>query len=94
MSGISSGAASEIQNLKVAATSSDTALISDPTVNYTSPNAAGRLTYTPVPNAHGTAKITVTATDDGTAGGPALSVSRTFAVIVNAVNDSPTISSG
>ena len=41
------------------------ALIPNPTVTYTSPNATGSLAYTPVANAYGTAIITVTVTDAG-----------------------------
>ena len=65
LGGIGSGAANESQTLTVTASSSNTALIPDPTVVYTSPNASGSLKYTPVANQHGTATITVTVTDNG-----------------------------
>ena len=44
------GPANESQTLTVTATSSNPALIPNPTVTYTSPNATGSLTYTPVAN--------------------------------------------
>jgi co-chaperonin GroES (HSP10) len=77
----------ETQVLAVTATSSNTALIANPAVSYTSPNATGSLSYAPAANTFGTASITVTVTDDQ--GG---TVSRTFAVTVNPVADTPSIS--
>ena len=47
------------------ATSSNTALIPNPTVTYTSPDATGSLSYQPVANQSGTAVITVTVRDAG-----------------------------
>ncbi len=89
-SGISSGATNESQTLTVTASSSNTGLIPNPTVTYTSPNAAGLLAFTPVANANGSAIVTVTVND----GGPSNNiVTRTFTVTVNAVNDAPTIAS-
>jgi hypothetical protein len=63
LSGISSGAANEIQTLTVTATSSNPSLVPSPTVAYTSPNATGTLRFTPVAGAGGTATITVTVND-------------------------------
>ena len=54
LTGISSGAFSESQPLSVTATSSNPGLIPNPTVTYTSPNAAGTLTFAPVLNGFGT----------------------------------------
>src|SRR5206468_9017395 len=87
LSGISAGGG-ESQNLTVTALSNNTALIPNPTVSYTSPNATGSLSYTPVANANGSAIITVTVTDDG---GGTNTFSRTFTVNVTAVNDPPTL---
>ena len=88
LSGISSGAANEAQTLSVTATSSNPGLVPTPAVSYTSPNASGNLTYTPLANANGSATITVTVND-----GQAVNntVTRTFSVTVNAVNDAPTL---
>ena len=89
LSGISTGAANEVQTLLITATSSDTSIIPDPTVSYTSPNATGTLTYTPVADAHGTATITVTVAEIGATENA--TVVQTFDVTVNAVNDQPTL---
>jgi fibronectin type 3 domain-containing protein len=88
LSGISSGAAYETQTLTVTATSGNTALIPNPSVSYTSPNATGSLTFTPVANASGSASITVTV-DDG--GASSNIISRVFTVTVSPVNDAPTL---
>ena len=88
LTGISSGAADETQTLTVTATSGNPGLIPDPAVTYTSPNAAGSLSFTPAANANGSATITVTVND----GQPANNTfSRTFTVTVNAVNEPPTL---
>ena len=80
------------QTLTVTALSDNTALIPDPTVTYTSDDATGTLSYTPVANANGTATITVTVSDDGGAeNGGDDSIEITFDVEVTAVNDEPLI---
>ena len=88
LSGITSGAANENQVLQVTAVSSNLTLIPNPTVNYTSPNTSGTLTFTPVANANGTALIAVTVNDGGTSNNV---VTQTFTVTVNAVNQTPTL---
>ena len=88
LSGISGGMAGEGQSLTVTATSNNTGLIPNPTVTYTSPNATGSLSYTPVANQNGTAMITVTVNDHG---GGTETVQRMFTVNVTAVNDPPTL---
>ena len=92
LSGISAGGG-ESQTLQVTATSNNTSLIPNPTVSYTSPSATGRLTYTPVGNAFGTAVVMVTVRDAGLDGmlGNADdgTFQRQFTVTVNAVNDAP-----
>ncbi|MEK7678285.1 MAG: Ig-like domain-containing protein, partial [Verrucomicrobiota bacterium] len=52
LSGISAGGG-ESQVLTVTASSSNPGLIPNPSVTYTSPNATGSLSYTPVANASG-----------------------------------------
>jgi hypothetical protein len=95
LAGITAGSG-ETQPLQVSATSNNTSLIPNPTVTYTTPNTTGSLTYTPVPDAFGTAVVTVTVTDGGlddtlaTAGDNGI-FTRTFTVTVNAVNDPPTL---
>ena len=51
----------------------------------------GNLTYTPAPNAFGTANVTVRAKDDGgTAnGGVDTSTEKTFSITIDSVNDDP-----
>jgi hypothetical protein len=87
LSGITDGDAGT-QTLTVTATSNNTGLVPDPTVNYTSPASTGTLDYTPVADANGSAVITVTVTDgDGSA-------VETFTVAVTAVNDAPSFTKG
>lgn len=89
LSGITSGAANENQTLTVTASSGNLALIPAPTVTYSSPNATGTLTFTPVLNAYGSATITVAVNDGGTSNNI---VTRNFLVTVSPVNQAPTIS--
>ncbi len=88
LAGISMGQTNEAQTITVTATSSNPALIPNPTVNYISPNATGSLTFAPRGNAFGTATITVTVNDGGASNN---TVNRTFTVMVNPVNDTPTL---
>jgi Fibronectin type III domain len=78
LAGITSGGETS-QILSVTATSSNVALIPNPTVTYTSPNATGSLAYTPVTGAVGTAVITVTVNDGAASNN---TISRTFSVTV------------
>jgi uncharacterized repeat protein (TIGR01451 family) len=91
LSGITVGPTNEAgQTLMITATSSDPSVVPDPTVNYTSPGATGTLTFTPLAHAFGTATITVVVKDSGgTADGGVDSVTNTFTVTFNAVNDPP-----
>jgi hypothetical protein len=89
LAGISSGAANESQTLTVTASSSNTGVIPNPTVTYTSPSATGSIRFTPVANSYGSSTITVTVNDGGTSNNI---VTRSFAVTVNQVNTPPTIS--
>jgi len=88
LSGISSGSTNETQTLVVTASSSNPALIPNPTVTYTSPNATGTLRFTPAAFAFGSATVTVTVNDGGASNNI---VTRTFTVTVNPVNQSPTL---
>ena len=82
LTGISAGGG-ESQPLTVTATSSNPALIPDPVVTYTSPNAGGTLRFTSAPDANGTATIAVTVSDGVT------TVIRTFVITVTPVDDAP-----
>ena len=80
------------QTLTVTATSSNTALVTAPTVLYTSPNATGTLTYNINPFVSGTATITVTVMDSGsTAGGGVVSSTQSYTITVTPVNQQPTL---
>jgi Fibronectin type III domain/Bacterial Ig domain len=89
LTGISSGASNEVQNLVVTATSSNPALIPTPTVTYTSPSTTGMLSFASVTNAFGSATITVTVNDGQSTSN---TTSQSFTVTVNPVNDAPTLS--
>jgi hypothetical protein len=90
LSGISAGGA-ETQILGITATSNNPSLIPSPlAVTYTSANANGSISFTPVADQNGFATITVTLKDDGgTANGGVDTVVRTFVIQVNPVNDAP-----
>jgi hypothetical protein len=62
--GITSGSTNEVQTLTVTAVAGNPALIGPPTVNYTSPNTTGSLTFAPEPDSYGNSPIRVTV-DDG-----------------------------
>jgi len=86
LAGIRAGGG-ESQPLKVTATSSNTDLIPNPTVTYTSADATGSLKFTPVADQHGVATITVAVEDGGLDGDLSTTadnatVSKTFGVEV------------
>ena len=72
----------ESDTLALTVVSNDTSLVTAAIVGTT-------LTLTYVANANGNTTVMVTATESST--NPALSASHTFSVIVNAVNDAPTV---
>ena len=88
LSGITSGAPNENQNLTLTATSSNPGVVSVPTLNYTSPDATGGLSFTPMPDTFGAAILTVTVNDGAATNN---TVSRSFTVAVNPVNQPPTL---
>ncbi|HIB96637.1 MAG TPA: hypothetical protein EYO70_08815, partial [Candidatus Marinimicrobia bacterium] len=65
LSGIADGDYHSEQSITVTATSDDTTLIPHPTVSYTSPEATGSVSFTPVPDTHGTVNLTVKVADNG-----------------------------
>ncbi len=91
LAGITAGPSFESsQSLTITATSNNTAVIPNPTVTYSSPNPTGSISFTPVPDANGSATITVTVKDDGgTNNGGVDTFVRTFIVTVNPINDAP-----
>jgi hypothetical protein len=77
--------------LNVTAVSSNPSLIPNPDVTYSNADGTGTLTYTPLRDQFGTATITVTVQDDGgTDSGGVDTITQTFVVTVNPVNDPPT----
>ena len=64
LDGITSGGDAG-QNISITATSDDTELIPSITVNYSSPDTTGTLSFTPAAGKKGEASITVRVTDDG-----------------------------
>ena len=95
LTGIHAGGG-ETQPLRVTAVSSNTDLLADPTIQYTSGEEAGTLKFTPVDNQYGTATVTLTVEDGGLDGDLStssdnLSYAQSFNVTVGAVNDAPTI---
>jgi len=82
--GVADGDFHANQTLTVIATSDNTSLIPHPTVTYTSPDTTGTITFTPVPETHGTINLTVKVTDNGgSANGGIDTVSTIFKVTVN-----------
>jgi uncharacterized repeat protein (TIGR01451 family) len=90
--GITAGG-NEVQALTVTASSSNPSLITNPiVVNYTSPATTGSVVLALVPNAHGTATVSVVVRDNaGAANGGQDTVTRTFPVAVIPVDDPPTL---
>ncbi|MGI4886826.1 MAG: FG-GAP-like repeat-containing protein [Janthinobacterium lividum] len=76
------------QAVTITAVSSNPNLVPNPTVAYFSPTSTGTLRLRPAPDAFGTCTITVTASDGQAQNG---TVTRTFRVTVNPVNDAPTL---
>jgi hypothetical protein len=88
LTGITDGAVHEDQDLIVTAVSSNPDVMPHPTVDYTSPDSTGTLTLAPAPNVTGSTTIIVTVNDGQSSDNL---FTRTFGVLVNAVNDPPTI---
>ena len=87
LAGIGTGAPNEVQTLTLTASSSNTAVVPNPTVVYASPGSNGTLSFTPA--AAGTAIVTITVNDGGSTNA---ATTRTFRVAVaSPVNTPPTI---
>ena len=84
--GVADGDFHTNQTLTVTATSDKTSLIPHPTVTYTSPDTSGTITFAPVPDMIGTAKLTITVSDNGgSSNGGIDTVSTSFTVTVNPI---------
>lgn len=86
LTGITSGSGSQTQPLVVSAFSSNTGLLPNPTVNYTSPNSTGTLLLNPTTNSFGVAVVTVMVDNGGTVSN---TIIRTFGFTVNATVQAP-----
>ena len=84
LTGISSGSPGGNQILTVTAISSDTNLVSNPTVNYISTNGSAVLTFSPTGNTNGSATITVTVDNGGASNNI---IARSFVVAVGLVTE-------
>lgn len=92
LTGITDGGDATPQALAVSVSSSNSSLV--PIIaNYASPNTTGTLTFTSPVNGNGSTIVTVTVRDSGLdlipGNGDDLTVTRTFNVTVNPVNDVP-----
>ena len=97
LAGISAGVG-ETQDLFITATSSNSALIDNPVVNYSSDNPTGSISFQPTINIAGQTTITVSITDAGLDGDIATVTdngvtSTSFVVTINDTNAAPTIDS-
>lgn len=89
LTGISSGP-NELDNLKVVATSRNSSILPNPTVQYASPSGSGTLSLSPVANTFGDVVIDVVVQDGGSDGDLSttsdnLTSTVSFTVTVNAV---------
>ncbi|HVV72029.1 MAG TPA: fibronectin type III domain-containing protein, partial [Verrucomicrobiae bacterium] len=80
LTGISAGVGNSGLSLAVNALSSNPGLIPNPTINYTSPNATGSLTFSAASNSYGVATMTVMVDDSAASNN---TVIRSFTVTVN-----------
>jgi hypothetical protein len=86
LTGISPGAAGEVQALRITATSGNPKVVPNPTVRYASPKTTGALIIKPAARTSGTAIITVTVNDGAKYNNLAV---RTFSVVVLPATASP-----
>jgi large repetitive protein len=92
ITGISKGPMEETQQLTFIATSSNTALIENPVVQYNGTGASAVLSYVIKSNASGVATLTIVAVDNGSNTAPNQnSYSSSFQVEVLEINTAPTL---
>ena len=83
LSGITTGAANEVQTLTVTASSSDTTLVLNPTVSYVSPASTGTLIVSPVNGNTGTATITVSVSDGIATTSRTFNITNSFVYLIH-----------
>jgi hypothetical protein len=86
LTGITSGSTNGTPTLTVAAVSSNPGLIPNPAINYVSPATTGTLMFAPVTNVFGSARITITVSDNQPTNN---SASMSFGVTVNQTVPAP-----
>lgn len=92
ITGISKGPMEESQQLTFVATSSNTALIENPVIQYNGTGATAVLSYVVKPNASGVATLTIVAIDNGSNTPPNQnSYTSSFQVEVLEINTAPTL---
>lgn len=83
LEGITAGIIEPDQVITITATSSNPSVIPNPVITYTSPEATGTLSFTPVTDAFGDATITVNVMDDGGTGNGSIdNIDVTFTVSI------------
>lgn len=95
LSGIDDGDVNVSQTLAVTATADKPELFTAFALNYTPSQSSGTINYTPAPNAFGVAKVVIEVRDFGghDFNNGNQSVTDTFLITINAVNDAPTLNS-
>lgn len=92
ITGISKGPMEEAQQLTFVATSSNTALVENPVIQYNGTGASAVLSYVIKANASGVATLTIVAIDNGSNAAPNQnSYSSSFQVEVLEINTAPTL---
>jgi hypothetical protein len=92
LSGITDGMGGTELPITIIATSSNTALIPNPTVSYTSPNTTGTLTYTPNAGVYGSATLVAFVQNAGpTTCGGTNSTFSFFSVTIGEIIGPPTV---
>jgi hypothetical protein len=88
LTGITGGASNVNQTISLSAFSSNPALIPNPLVTYSSPDDHGTIAFSPAPGSFGSSLITVMVDNGGSISN---TVIRSFMVVVNPVDNPPTI---
>ena len=91
LTGISPGTTNPTRPVTITAKSSNLLLVSEPVVFYTNPSGTGSLSFVIQPNQFGKATVEVTVSNGATTNA---TLTRSFTVSVNSVNDAPIFTPG
>lgn len=92
LAGISPGASGQNQKVTITASSSNPALIPNPTITYTSPSSTGTLSFNPAVGKFGVATVTVVVNNGGNSNNV---ISQCFTVsVLDSPNANPVLKSG